>query len=69
MEHERREREWLEGELRAQYEASKLTEKEMHNLQNFVKKLHQLLEEKGKALQQQKVNRLNFRFSLMFSQI
>ena len=57
MEHERKEREWLESELRAQYEASKVTEKEMQNLQNFVKKLHGLLEEKGKALTTQKVSK------------
>ncbi|CAL4082347.1 unnamed protein product, partial [Meganyctiphanes norvegica] len=56
-ESEVREREWLEGELRAQYEAAETTEKEMQNLQNFVRKLHDLVEEKGNSLNLQKEER------------
>lgn len=55
MEYEKKEREWVERELRAQYEATTLTEKEMNNLQEFVKKLHNLLEDKGKTIEGQKV--------------
>lgn len=55
MEKEQREREWLEGELRAQYEAAEGTDQEMTNLQTFVRKLHALVEDKTKALETQKV--------------
>ena len=55
VEKEQREREWLEGELRAQYEAAEGTDQEMTNLQTFVRKLHALVEDKTKALDTQKV--------------
>lgn len=55
MEKEQREREWLEGELRAQYEAAEGTDQEMTNLQTFVRKLHALVEDKTKSLETQKV--------------
>ncbi|XP_071514449.1 cilia- and flagella-associated protein 58-like, partial [Panulirus ornatus] len=59
VEKEQREREWLEGELRAQYEAAEGLEKEMTNLQTFVRNLHTLVEEKSKALNMQKEEREN----------
>lgn len=55
MEHEQREREWLEGELRAQYEAAESSEQEMMNLQTFVRNLHSLVEEKTRVIEVQKV--------------
>lgn len=55
VEKEQQEREWLEGELRAQYEAAEGTDHEMSNLQTFVRKLHTLVEDKSKALEMQKV--------------
>lgn len=55
VEKELKEREWLEGELRAQYEAAEGTDQEMLNLQTFVRKLHTLVEDKTKALDTQKV--------------
>ncbi|KAK8401817.1 hypothetical protein O3P69_001130 [Scylla paramamosain] len=57
VEKEQREREWLEGELRAQYEAAEGTDQEMTNLQTFVRKLHALVEDKTKALDTQKEER------------
>ncbi|XP_050699121.1 cilia- and flagella-associated protein 58-like [Eriocheir sinensis] len=57
VEKEQREREWLEGELRAQYEAAEGTDQEMTNLQTFVRKLHALVEEKTKSLETQKEER------------
>ncbi|XP_045623361.2 cilia- and flagella-associated protein 58 [Procambarus clarkii] len=59
VEKEQREREWLEGELRAQYEAAASLEKEMTNLQTFVRNLHALVEEKTKTLDMQKEEREN----------
>ncbi|MPC17815.1 hypothetical protein E2C01_010681 [Portunus trituberculatus] len=57
VEKEQKEREWLEGELRAQYEAAEGTDQEMTNLQTFVRKLHALVEDKTKTLDTQKVLR------------
>nr|XP_053642509.1 paramyosin-like [Cherax quadricarinatus] len=59
VEKEQREREWLEGELRAQYEAAEGLEKEMTNLQTFVRNLHALVEEKTNTLDMQKEEREN----------
>nr|XP_027212675.1 myosin-3-like [Penaeus vannamei] len=57
VEHEQREREWLEGELRAQYEAAESSEQEMMNLQTFVRNLHSLVEEKTRVIEVQKDER------------
>ncbi|KAK3882444.1 hypothetical protein Pcinc_013179 [Petrolisthes cinctipes] len=57
VEKEQKEREWLEGELRAQYEAAEGTDQEMLNLQTFVRKLHTLVEDKTKILDTQKEER------------
>ncbi|XP_042875879.1 cilia- and flagella-associated protein 58-like isoform X2 [Penaeus japonicus] len=57
VEHEQREREWLEGELRAQYEAAENSEQEMMNLQTFVRNLHSLVEEKTRVIEVQKDER------------
>ncbi|XP_042228558.1 cilia- and flagella-associated protein 58-like [Homarus americanus] len=57
VEKEQREREWLEGELRAQYEAAEGLEQEMTNLQTFVRNLHTLVEDKSKTLEAQKEER------------
>ncbi|KAK4301689.1 hypothetical protein Pmani_026183 [Petrolisthes manimaculis] len=57
VEKEHKEREWLEGELRAQYEAAEGTDQEMLNLQTFVRKLHTLVEDKTKILDTQKEER------------
>ena len=67
VEEERKEREWAEKELRAQYEATAHTEKEMHNLQEFIKKMHGLIEDKGKQIETQKVTFCGWRLELINS--
>ncbi|XP_066988788.1 cilia- and flagella-associated protein 58-like [Macrobrachium rosenbergii] len=59
VEREQKEREWLEGELRAQYEASESAEQETASLQAHLSELESTVEDKAQLLDQQKDEREN----------
>ncbi|XP_068227919.1 cilia- and flagella-associated protein 58-like [Palaemon carinicauda] len=59
VELEQKEREWLEGELRAQYEAAESAEQETANLQTLLSHLETTVEDKTKLLDLQKDEREN----------